>query len=173
MTPPSGPSSVGSGPGRRWCSRGCERGAVAGLEGVLFSVLILMGGMVLIVNVWSVIDSRMMLDGATREYLRTYTRSPDALTARVDAERSALRVANARGSSVGDMVFTVDAPNGFGPCAVVTVSISTVVPTLRAPFIGSFGTSTATSRLSGLVEAHRRIAPDTAYDPSRTGCFGD
>lgn len=159
---------------RRW--RTCiqhspERGAVAGLEGVMFSVLILMGGLVVIVNAWSVIDSRAMLDSAAREYVRTYTRSNDSLSARVAAEHAARRTIITRGRSAERVEFIISTPNGFGPCALMTVSISVQVPTLRAPFLGSFGSSTATSRLSGLVEAHRQITPDAAYDPSRTECF--
>ena len=50
-----------------------ERGAMAGLEGLLFGVLILLGGLTLIVNAWSVVDSKMTLDSASREFVRAYT----------------------------------------------------------------------------------------------------
>lgn len=163
-------------PPYRWATRtriDQERGAVAGLDGLMFAIMILLGGLVLIINAWSVIESRMVIDAAAREYVRTYTRGSDSISARIDAEHAARRVIGARRSTFDFLDLVVDSPNGFGPCATVTVSLSTRVPSLRAPFLGSFGSMAATSRLTGLVDAHRQMVPDATYDPSRTECFGE
>lgn len=148
-----------------------ERGAVAGLEGILFSIMILFGGLVLIVNAWSVIDTHTALDSAAREFIRTYTHGHDGWSAHVDAETAARRVIAARAAAFGQITFEVDDPIGFGPCAPVTVTISTRVPTLRAPFIASFGSMIARSSSTGLVDAHREVLPDPTYDAALTECF--
>lgn len=149
-----------------------ERGAVAGLEGLLFAVLILVGGMVLIVNAWSVIDSRTALDAAAREFVRTYTNQSDPTSARSQGDRAARSVLAARGSQLANLEIAVDEPNGFGPCSLVSVRISAVVPALKAPFIDMFTSMKITATASELVDAHREMTADTSYDPEVTECFG-
>lgn len=149
-----------------------ERGAVAGLEGLLFAVLILVGGMVLIVNAWSVIDSRTALDAAAREFVRTYTDQSDPTSARSQGDRAARSVLAARGSQLANLEIAVDEPNGFGPCSLVSVHISAVVPALKAPFIDMFTSMKITATASELVDAHREMTADTSYDPEVTECFG-
>lgn len=139
----------------------------------MFAVMILLGGLVVIINAWSVIDTRAALDAATREYLRTYTSGPDQHSARTDAELAAIGVLTGRGTAFDTPRFELDRPNGFGPCAAVTVSLSIRVPTLRAPFLEPFGRTRSASVLTGLVDAHRQIVSDDRYDPFRTECFGD
>lgn len=138
----------------------------------MFAVMILLGGLVLIINAWSVVESRMTLDAAAREYVRTYVHGADPMSANIDAERAARRVIESKHGEFKDLNVVVVKPNGFGPCAPVTVRISTRVPSLKAPFLGSFGSLRATSQLSGLVDAHREMVPDNSYDPYRTECFG-
>ena len=70
------PSSEG---GRRHV-RG-QSGVLAGSDGLIFGMLILLAGSLAIVNVWSIIDTRAALDAAAREYLRSYTQQSSATTA--------------------------------------------------------------------------------------------
>lgn len=150
-----------------------ERGAVAGLEGVMFGVLVLLGGMVLLVNAWAVIDTRTALDASLREYLRTYTRQSDGISARRRGAEAAESVLAARNSHPAHLTIEVSEPNGFGPCSVVTVRLSATVPALRAPFLDDFTAVTVSAEGSDLMDAHRELTADSAYDATATACFGE
>lgn len=77
-------------------SRG-ERGAVAGLEGVLFAVLILVTGTLVVTNSWSVLQVRRSLDGAAREYIRGYTQAADPTAAQRDGRIALFDVLDGEG----------------------------------------------------------------------------
>lgn len=49
-----------------------EDGAVGGLEGLAFGVLVFVFGMLLILSAWSVIDTKLAVSSAAREAVRTY-----------------------------------------------------------------------------------------------------
>ena len=150
-----------------------ERGAMAGLEGLLFGVLILLGGLTLIVNAWSVVDSKMTLDSASREFVRAYTDQNNPVSARTEGEEAARVTLRTRSAFLGDARITLEEPNGFGPCSTVTVTISADVPAMKAPFIDRFTPVSVSSTISELTPAHREMENDSRYDPDVTECFGD
>jgi hypothetical protein len=146
-----------------------ERGMVAGLDGLLFGSLVLLAGTILVVSAWSVLETRRALDGAAREYLRAYTESPDPVAATAAGDRAA------RDSLQGDGVtlpVTVDAPDPgrFGPCAMSTVELSTVVPAARLPFVGEFGETQVRVAHTEMVDAHREVVSGASYDAADTPC---
>jgi hypothetical protein len=147
-----------------------ERGVVAGLEGLVFSTLILLGGTVLVVDAWAVIDTRVALDGAAREYLRAYTEAPDALTASRSGD-IALQEALADRPRLR-RALRVEPPEAtrFGPCSEANVTLTTTVPSIRIPYIGDFGSTTVRVRHRELVDAHREVIPGAAFDASATPC---
>jgi hypothetical protein len=148
-----------------------ERGVVAGLEGLVFSMLILFGGTILVVDAWAVIDTRVALDGAAREYLRAYTEAPDPATAASSGD-TALRDAMADRPGLR-AALRVEAPNPtrFGPCSEADVVLTATVPSIRIPYVGDFGTTAVRVRHSELVDAHREVINGAAYDPSTTPCW--
>ncbi|MFN8050553.1 MAG: hypothetical protein U0Q22_03885 [Acidimicrobiales bacterium] len=127
-----------------------ERGQVAGVETIPFAILVFVAGLLLVVNVWAVIDTRAAVDTAARDYLRAYTGAPDAATARARGRTAAEASLGERGRSGRRTIVDPTAP--FGPCRPATVRITVEVPAVRAPFIGSIGTTTVESTQTELVQ---------------------
>ena len=152
-------------------SRG-ERGVVAGLDGLVFGMLVMVAGTLLIVNAWAVVDSRTALDGAAREYLRSYTRAGDPGTARSSGAAAVTAFLAGRGMDPAAVRTAHPDPTTFGPCAAATVELSLVVPVARVPFVGGFGSTTVHVTGTELVDAHREVIPGAAFDPDSTECAG-
>lgn len=151
-----------------------ERGAVAGLEGVMFAVLVLVSGTVMVTSAWSVLQTRRTLDGAAREYLRSYTEAdgpPEALTAGEQAARAVLHGERPR-RGAGAVVLEAPDSSRFGPCAPATVVLREVVPAVRVPFVGSTGAIEVRVSHTELVDAHREMRNGSAYDQGATPCGG-
>ena len=142
---------------------------VAGLDGLLFGSLILLGGTVLIVNAWSVIETRQALDGAAREYLRAYTEAPDPRSAVSDADAAA-RASLAGGNRRLDVRIRPPDTATFGPCALASVELSADVAAARIPFVGEFGSTQVSVAHTEMIDAHREVTSGAAYDPAATPC---
>jgi hypothetical protein len=147
-----------------------ERGVVAGLEGLVFASLILLGGTILAIDAWAVVDTRSALDGAAREYLRAYSESSDPTTATRNGEAALQQVLADRPQLRRRLRVTPPAPARFGPCSEAEVILATTVPSVRIPYVGDFGTTTVQVRHRELVDAHREVTPGAAYDPTTTPC---
>lgn len=156
-------------PRGRWCN---ERGFVAGAEAVALGVLVLLAGTILMVNAWAVVDTRMALESAAREYLRAYTEadSPDAAAAA--GELSWRAVLADRPALAARVSVTPPPPARFGPCAPAPVTLSATVPSIHIPFVGGFGDHTVDVSAVELVDAHREMAPGDAYVRGATACGG-
>lgn len=141
-----------------------ESGQAAGLETIPFGILVFIGGLLLVVNVWAVVDTRAAVDGSARDYLRAYTSAADSATARLAGGRSAERSMSAR--TLERPMRIVHPPEPFGPCRPATVTISIDVPLIRAPFIGAFGTSTVTATQTELVQPYGRARDEGPTGPS-------
>ncbi len=61
----------------------------AGLEAVLFGVLVFVLGTMLVVNAWAVVDAKLAATSAAREAARSYVEAPTAQVADADARRAA------------------------------------------------------------------------------------
>ena len=157
---------------RRRRSSRSERGAVAGLEGVMLGVLVLVAGSVVVAHAWSVVQTRRTLDGAAREYLRSYTEADDPDAASAAGRRALDDVLNGEGSRRVDVVTRLPDPATFGPCARSTVSLSAVVPGVHLPFVGDLASTTVEVTHSELVDAHREMTSGRAYDIEGTPCGG-
>lgn len=150
--------------------RRSERGVVAGGEALLFGVLILLGGTLLMVDVWGLIDTRAALDAAAREYLRSYTEQPDRDAAAHAGERAARDVLHARGRSSADLQIEPPDPAAFGPCGLAEVRVSVRTPDTALPFLDDLAGSTVTVRHRELIDANTEVTPDDAFDPTATLC---
>lgn len=144
-----------------------ERGLVAGAEALAVGSLVLVAGMVLLVNAWAVIDTRMALDSAAREYLRTYTEADTQLEAETQARTAALDVLDGREVTIKDRT------RQFGPCAPAAVQLTARVPAVTIPFISAqWGVRTVTVEAGELIDAHREMIPSAGYEPTATRCHG-
>ena len=149
--------------------RGAESGQAAGVETIPFGILVFVGGLLLVVNAWAVVDTRAALDTAARDYLRVYgaaSTSADGRTAGRAAARDSLAA-----RSVGEHVVIVDPAEPFGPCRPATVELRLTVPAIRAPFIGSIGTTTVTATETELVQPYG-VARDERAPDAPSPCDG-
>ncbi len=153
-------------------ARRSERGAVAGLEGVMFGVLVLLAGTVLVVNAWSVLQTRRTLDGAAREYLRAYTQADSPPEALLAANRALDAVLLGEGRRGPDVTVRGPDPTHFGPCASASVTLTATIPAVRMPFVGEMASTTVEVDHTELVDAHSEMVTGADYDPDGTPCAG-
>jgi Flp pilus assembly protein TadG len=139
-----------------------DRGQVAGIEVLPFGFLVLVAGTLLVVNAWAVVDAKFAVTAAAREAARAYVEAPDEGSARAAAEQRAIEALAAHGRGDPDRIeVSVDAPEGFGRCVPVVVTVSYRVPALSVPFVGGFGRAlTVRSTHTELVDPYRDGLPD-------------
>lgn len=147
-----------------------QSGVLAGSDGVVFGMLILLAGSLALVNIWAVIDTRAALDAAAREYLRSYTEQRSPAAASAAGAHAAQEVIARRGSPVGGLTIQEPDPSTFGPCQLAQVVIEAQVPAARLPFLDDVGTRTIRVTHRELVDPHREVIRGPAHDPSTTPC---
>ena len=138
-----------------------ERGQVAGIEGLVFGLLIFVVGTLVVANAWGVIDAKMAASAAAREAARTYVKAP----AGSDAPALAIAAGEDTLGSLGrhDSGQRVELVAGtFVRCSAVTFRVTVPVPLIRLPWLGSHGTGFTA------VASHTEIV-----DPYRSGLAGD
>jgi hypothetical protein len=138
---------------------------VAGSETLFVSALIFVGGTLLLINLWAVLDARMTAGVLARHGSRTAAdeirRSDEVLAlARRAVDESALGLG--RRDAVG-VEATVDGRSGDNlRCAPVTVVVTLTVPAVRLPFgLRDLGTKVVRAQHTERV------------DPYRSGLEGD
>lgn len=142
-------------------ARGTESGQAAGIETIPFGILVFIGGLLLVVNVWAVVDTRAALDTAARDYLRAYTSSSTSALGRAAGREAALASMGARAHGRAVEITAPDEP--FGPCRPATVELRLEVPAIRAPFIGSIGTTAVTATETELVQPYGDARDETIF----------
>lgn len=147
-----------------------QAGVLAGSDGLLFGMLVMVAGSLLVLHLWATVDARAALDAAAREYLRTYTEQVDAAEAATAAERAARDALRARGATWTDASIEAPAPAAFGPCAPATVTMAVELPAVTLPFLDGLGARTVTVEHTELIDAHRELAAGSGYDLTRTAC---
>ena len=146
-----------------------ERGLVAGAEALAVGALVLLAGMALMVNAWAVVDTRMALDSAAREYLRTYTEADSRNEAAAAATSAATGVLGRRVATTA----IEDLTETFGPCAPARVRMTSEVPVMHIPFLDAgWGVHTVTVDAAELIDAHREMVADAGHDRLATACHG-
>ncbi len=134
-----------------------ERGAIGGVEGLAFGVLVFVFGTLIIVNAWGVVDAKMATAAAAREAARAYVESDTAASAEQHSVAAATDVMRGHGRVV-DAV-TIDAAvagDSFRRCQPITASVSTKVPRVPLPLLQrSGGDYTVTSTHSEVVDPYR------------------
>jgi hypothetical protein len=149
-----------------------ERGMVAGGEALAFGTLVLLAGALVLVNVWSVIETRTAVDAAAREYLRTYTRSDERNEALGAAERAARITLAARATPLRGLRIVEPAAAQFGPCGRAEVTLIATVPAARLPFVGEVSATEVTVTHAELLGPHEEVTPHDRFDDRTTLCDG-
>ena len=142
-----------------------ERGQVGGIEGVVFGVLVFMIGLLVVVNAWSVIDTKLAASSAAREGTRAFVESTDPLAAAGSARAAAAEVMRGRGRETESM--TIDfGSSRLRRCAPVTVTVRYPVRIIAIPVLGrAAGTITVAGKHSEVVDPYRSGLPDTDQCP--------
>ena len=147
-----------------------QAGMLAGSDGLLFAMLILLAGSLALVNIWAMIDTRAALDAAARDYLRTYTEQSDPASAARAGDHAARSVLDQRGTPLRSL--RIDPPDRttFGPCQPVAVTIEAEVPAARLPFLDDLGARQIRVTHRELVDPHREMTNAPSHDPTTTPC---
>ena len=142
-----------------------ERGQAGGMEVLPFGLLIFVGGALLIVNIWGVIDAKFAADAAARQSARWVVEAAGQATSASQLRAGAVRIAtdtladHGRRGPVQVELGPADA--AFVRCERIQVTVALQVPAIRLPFLGGFGDAFD-------VEATR----GELIDPTRSGVDG-
>jgi hypothetical protein len=135
--------------------RGDELGQVAGLETVVVGLLVLIGGVLVIANAWSVVDAKFAAVSAAQEAARTFVKAPagtDALDAAMQAGQDTLSSLGHTG--VGRRIDLIT--GSLARCATVTFRASVHVPVIVVPWLARAGGGlTVSATHSELVDPFR------------------
>ncbi len=132
---------------------------MAGIEAIPFGLLVFVVGVLLVTNVWAVIDAKMTVAAAAREAARAYVEAEDAGAALPAAQTAGEQVVRAGGRDAGRLELSGPSSD-FARCARVTFVAAYPVPAITLPWIGGFGHGfTARARHSELVDPYRSGVP--------------
>ncbi len=132
-----------------------EAGQVGGIEGVIFGVLVFVLGTMLVVNAWSVVDSKLAATSAAREAARAYVEAPSEEIATTAAPAAAEEAIGGHGRDPGRV--EVELLDGrFARCARVTFEVRYRVPLFAVPLLGQHAAGmTVSARHSEVVDPYR------------------
>ena len=141
-----------------------DHGQVGGIEVIPFGILTFVIAMLVIVNAWGVVDTKLSTTGAAREAVRTFVEAPDEETALFRAESAVTQAFAGHGRSAGATSISISytGERGWSRCNRVTVTVRHPVHALRVPIIGGFGQGFAAVASASEV-----------IDPFRSGIPGD
>lgn len=142
-----------------------DLGQVGGIEIIPFGILTFVIGMLVIVNVWGVVDSELATSSAAREAVRAFVEAPDELTALQRAETAAREVFSGQGRSATSSTVSISyvGTRGWSRCSRVTVTVRHPVQAVRLPVIGGFGHGfDAVASQSELIDPYRSGLPGDA-----------
>ena len=140
-----------------------DEGQVGGFEALPFGVLIFVAGVLLVVNLWAVVDAKLTVTAAAREAARVYVEAPDASEAELRAFDAARSEIVARGRDADRAIVRV-AGGGFVRCQMATLEVSYVVPTITLPFVGGWGGGVRVTARHGEIVDPYRSGPEGEAD---------
>ncbi len=125
---------------------------VAGADGLLIGVVIIVAGTLLFANLWGVLAARMATQEAATAAARAYVEAPDGPSASSDARRVATEVLHTH-----DRELTAVELHGerWERCARVVVTVRTEVPRFALPGLGGAGRFTVSATHSEIVDPYR------------------
>ena len=142
-----------------------DAGQIAGMEGVIFGVLVFVIGVLLIANAWGVIDAKLAASASAREAVRTFVESRAASTeeAFVDAHAVAQETIVAHGRSASRFAMARPRDLALARCARVELTVTYRVPLVSIPLLGRYGSGfTVSGRHSEIVDPFRSGLEGTA-----------
>lgn len=142
-----------------------ERGQAGGMEVLPFGLLIFVGGALLIINIWGVVDTKFAADAAAREAARWVVENAGQSTSAAALGEGATQIAVdtlADHGRRGPVQVELGPPDAaFVRCERIQVSVALKVPAIRLPFLGGFGDAFDV-----------RASRGELIDPTRSGVDG-
>lgn len=135
------------------------------MEVLPFGLLIFVGGALLIINIWAVVDTKFAADAAAREAARWVVEAAGESTSAASLRAGATQIAtdtladHGRAGPVQVEVGPADA--AFVRCERIHVTVAVEVPAIRLPFLGGFGDAFDVRATRGEL-----------IDPTRSGVDG-
>lgn len=149
------------GPGRRLRPPRDQRGQVAGLEAVIFGLLVLVVGTLVIANAWAVVDAKEGVVGAAREAARAYVEAPDPMAAPAAAQAAAVSALTAGGRSASEL--QVEVSGALVRCGRVQVRLTLPIHLVGLGILGRRATTVSVrGSASELVDPYRSGLPGPA-----------
>lgn len=113
------------------------------MEVLPFGLLIFVGGALLLVNIWGVVDTKFAADAAAREAARWIVETAGRAVPAAELHEGATTIARRTMTDHGKRApveVTVGPPGAaFQRCERITVAVETSVPAIRLPFLGGYG----------------------------------
>lgn len=132
-----------------------QHGQVAGLEGLVFGMLLFVFGTLLVVNAWAVVDAKLAASAAAREATRTFVEGQSPDEAAQAAQAAAMGAFAGYGRSVERAEVRL-VQGGLVRCSRVVFEASYRLPALQVPVLGGLGEGfRVSSRHAELVDPHR------------------
>lgn len=142
-----------------------ERGQAGGMEVLPFGLLIFVGGALLIINIWGVVDTKFATDAAAREAARWVVETAGQSSSPSELRSGAKQIATdtlADHGRLGPVQVEVGPPGAsFVRCERIHVTVAVQVPAIRLPFFDGFGDAFDVSATRGEL-----------IDPTRSGVDG-
>ena len=110
-----------------------DAGFAAGGEAIPFGVLIFVIGTLMVTNLWAVIDVKMATNGAAREAARQVAESDGpAPDLGKDAAKASIETHE---RDPNRMIYVLNIPDGWQPCARAEVAVTYPVPLINLPLL--------------------------------------
>lgn len=132
-----------------------DQGFVGGSEVLPFGLLIFVAGILIIVNAWVVVDTKMTLDSAAQVMSRTISEADHLDTAAID--ELARRTVSDLGLDPDPVTVAIEpATTTLVRCQRVTVTLGYPVPAVTLPILGRIGETVDVHATAGeLVDPYR------------------
>lgn len=135
------------------------------MEVLPFGLLVFVGGALLLVNIWGVVDAKFAADAAAREAARWVVEAAGQTTTADALRAGATTIATdtlADHGRRGPATVDVGPPGAaFVRCERIEVTVVVQVPAVRLPFLGGFGDAFDVQATHGEL-----------IDPTRSGVEG-
>jgi Flp pilus assembly protein TadG len=140
-----------------------DRGFAGGTEALPFGMLVFVVGILLVLNLWSVIATKMAVNAAARQAAHAvaeYAPAPgENIATGVNAEAATVArstVETYTGKPAPEVTAATEGTITWARCAEFTVVVDYSAPLVRLPLVGQFGTSWPISaRASSIVDPYR------------------
>ncbi|HZT64435.1 MAG TPA: hypothetical protein VFA11_01460 [Acidimicrobiales bacterium] len=141
-----------------------ERGQAAGIEMLVFGVLVLILGVLVIGDAWAVVDGKLAAIDAAREAARAFVQASSPATAAADARQAATASVVAEGRDPTRLSTAIEGT--LTRCTRVRVDVTYRAHLVNVPFIGAFGREFSDhASHSQLVDPYRSGLPGAAGCP--------